>query len=84
MDIMTPYTGRGKEAETEHIVYVCLQIPVLANLPVGKALEDHVLSTLVYTFNQSITPTPQQFGSFETLSPYIFTGQGTVLTNCNL
>ena len=60
------------------MIYITvLQIPVVADLPVGKNLQDHLqMDALIFTLDKNISVTPKKSNSLWTRVNYALTGGG--------
>jgi hypothetical protein len=66
---------KGKEHLKKNVIL--LQIPVIANLPVGDNLQDHVFIDYNVGVKDPVTTTPEDLDSFWTWLQYTFFKTGT-------
>ena len=56
-----------------------LQIPILADLPVGENLMDHITTDISFLVNDTISITPSEISSLKAYLEYELFGQGNVV-----
>ncbi len=59
-----------------HVILIFSQIPVLANLPVGEHLKDHMYVDMPYTIEKPIAITPEESNSWSAAFTYQMFGTG--------
>ena len=53
-----------------------LQIPLIADLPVGKNLQDHYATNLLYTVNETIVPVVLKYAKPSSILNYVLHRKG--------
>lgn len=62
-------------------ICICSQIPVVADLPVGENLQDHLVLGLAHCINQSISITLEKATSLSSMLQYQILGTGNMFQN---